>query len=258
MKDNDIKISKSVRDEAHRQYVTADKHVNIYDKMGCGAVVWATLFFWNLFAGIFTPPFSATDSEIYNMNFGKKTAQRARDMFYPVSNGWRVGVNNNINPLSIFEYKYNDKNIGKYNARAMWYINMACLLVAACWLFGIAKSKIKTNRKVKAQKQMVDLMLKMPLVGVDPNMAKKLMRVAPDIVSHMSRDRRIYFDALLNQDEYVDLKNAILNSDAVCDIAVEIMAGHLESHPEDMEAAIRICKRNVIPRDMLMKKIKQR
>ena len=153
---------------------------------------------------------------------------------------------------------YDESGKGKFNPRMMWYINMACLLVAACWLAGIAKSKVKANRKANAQKQMVDLMLKMPLVGVDPKQAKKLMRVAPDIVSHMSRDRRVYFDMLLNPDEYAEMKNNILDNDAVRDIVIEIMVGHLQSHPEDMESAIRICKRNVVPRDMLMKKIKQR
>ena len=121
----------------------------------------------------------------------------------------------------------------------------------------LSYKKLKQKRKNKAQEDMVDMILRLPFAGCHPRKVKRLMKIAPEIVSNMSYDRRIYFDALANPQEYVDMKYEIVNNDYMRAMAVEIMVGHLRSHPKDLAKVLAVCSENAIPRNMLMQKLKQ-
>ena len=249
-----FKIPEEARQKAHKKYVKY-RNGDLRENLGCGAVVWFALIVWNLIAGLTTPSFSTGDAEDHNMNIVKKVEQRARDMFYPISNGWHTSLAHNSNGTAwYFKYFHDESAKGKFKPRVVWIVNMACLLVAAYWALN---TKAKQKRANKMQENTVDMMLKMPFVGCDEKQVKKLMKIAPDIVSRMSQDRRVYFDALVNPGVYADMKSDIMHSDSIRDMAIEIMVGHLASHPEDMERAIRVCSDTAIPQRALMNRLNQ-
>ena len=253
------KVPESVRKKAYAQYVNYNNY-NVFNHMGCSHVAVFTIWLWTVFMGLVTPSFPSWAEE-YGMTLDKKLAQRARDTFWPVSNDWHVAFNKNNGQFKYDYYGFSGSMRGKFRPRAVWYVNMACLLLAACWGVGVAKNGTRARRTDRAQEETVDMMLNLPFVGANnARKVKKLMRVAPDIVSNMSRDRRIYFDMLLNPDKYenTDIKAEIINNDSIRDLAVEIMAGHLQSHPSDMDMAICACAQNAIPRSMLMAKLNQK
>jgi len=67
----------------------------------------------------------------------------------------------------------------------------------------------------------------------------------------MAKENRRYFDTLSGADMYHD----IVNNDTVRKMAVEIMMGYLDSHPQDAEKVIELCSKNAIPRKMVQDKM---
>lgn len=250
-------IPNSVRRKAYEKYVKYGEYT-LYNHSGCGVIAWVVLWFWTLGLGLMTPTFNSIHDREQNMNVASRTKQRARDLFYPISNGWYVPLPQMTSGANYIKYVHDDAAVGKFKPRAVWVLNIACLLVAAYWGIGFARAKSKQRRANKNQEKMVDVMLELPFIGArDAKKIEKLMTVAPEIVSHMSNERRVYFDTLLNPNQSTDMRQDIINNDGVRNMAIEIMVGHLQSHPEDMERAIRICADNAIPRNMLTAKLNQ-
>lgn len=249
-----FKIPTDVRKKAHKKYVKYENR-RIRDNMNLGHVLLFSVWLWVVGLGALTPKFHSVYAEEHNMTWTQKTKQRIRDVFYPISNGWHVKLMYNYDATDYwFRYQYDKNANGKFYPRAGWFFNMACLLFAALYVLNV---KTKNKRRERKQEATVDMMLKIPFVGVDTKQVEKLMRVAPEIVSHMSRDRSVYFDTLFKSNEYTDMQDDIMNNDAVRNMAIEIIAGHLESHPEDLEKALRVCTQNAIPQKMLMQKFKE-
>lgn len=248
-----FKIPKDTQDKQHAKYVRYGNY-GIIDHMSLGTVAWMLLFAWNtLIFGLSTPRFDSNDYNKHQMSVEKAVKQRMRDTFYPISNGWHTSVKNENYVFGHnFKYKYDESAKDTFKPRIVWYVNTALLLVAACWVCGLVAKKSKQRRNNKAQEDMVDVMLKLPFVGCDPKQVKKLMKIAPEIVSHMSLDRRVYFDALLHPNEYTDIKDEIMNNGSVRRMVIEIMAAHLQSHPEDRDKVMHACAINTIaPHDLL-------
>lgn len=244
-------IPNSPREKAKQKYVKYGEH-SVLDDAGCGSIAWVVVWFWTLGFGLMTPKFNDFHAKEQNMTFATKVQQRVRDLFNPISNGWRVPLIQLTGDKYYIKYVYDESKAGKFDPRALWYVNMACLLVAAYWGIGVARAKMKQHRINRAQENLVDMMLDMPFIGVhDAKKVEKLMKIAPNIVANMSRDRRVYFDTLMNPSDDSNMRSDIINNDSICDMAIEIMVGHLQSHPEDMERAIRICADNDIPQNML-------
>ena len=238
-------VSKKVSKKYCKKYVNYE-HGDIYEHIGCGSILWVTLLIWNFILGIAFPRFQGIDAEEHKMNVVERVGQRARDMFYPISNGWHVKFMHNYEGSNFyFKYQYDDSTKGKFNPRAAWAMNMALLLVAAYYAVRV---KAKQKRKDRIQEDTVNMMLKIPFVGCDVNekTLQTMMAVAPDIVSHMSKDRRIYFDNLI--DGGIDMCQNPSN----VDLAVEIMKGHLESNPSDLDAVLSFCREHAIPKHKVL------
>ena len=79
---------------------------------------------------------------------------------------------------------------------------------------------------------------------LDATAAKKIVKVAPEIIKHMSKDSRVYFDMIMDGQVSVE-------DEKFLDIATSIMVGHLESHPEDMERIMTTFYEKSIPQEVL-------
>ncbi|MBO7645151.1 MAG: hypothetical protein J6S57_02495 [Alphaproteobacteria bacterium] len=252
-----FKLPENSRRKAYEKYVDYKKY-DVFDHMGCGSIIWFMLFAWNtLLMGMFTPGFDKQDVKEYKVDFSYALNQRVRDVFYPISNGWYTSLtradDDSILKYNV-KYRYDETAKGAFKPRAVWYINIACLLVAAYWAFVTTKEKLKQNRTNKKQEAVVDMMLKLPFVGFDEKEVRKLMPVASEIVLNMSRDRRVYFDSLVDSDFSGDVKR----NSFVRNMAIDIMIGHLKAYPEDLKKAIDVCNDNMIDKNTFMAKMKQK
>lgn len=123
---------------------------------------------------------------------------------------------------------------GEYAPDFDWYLTMEMIVVFAA--FSLAGTVISANKSykkdLKAAKVQVNIMLAIEKLAkehhLDATAAKKIVKVAPEIIKHMSKDSRMYFDMIMDGQVSVD-------DEKFLDIATSIMVGHLESHPEDME-----------------------
>lgn len=78
---------------------------------------------------------------------------------------------------------------------------------------------------------------------------KHLLHTVDFVIKGMSQDNRIYFDMLMNGD--INIKN----NKVFMDMAVAVMTGHLESHPEDAQLILDTFEEKSLP-DVLLYKCK--
>ena len=139
---------------------------------------------------------------------------------------------------------------GEYAPDFDWYLTMGMIVVFAAFLLdGTVISANKSYKKdLKAAKAQVDIMLAIEKLAkehhLDATAAKKIVKVAPDIVKNMSKDSRVYFDMIMDGQVSVEDEKFV-------DIATSIMVGHLESHPEDMERIMTTFYEKSIPQEVL-------
>jgi len=123
---------------------------------------------------------------------------------------------------------------GEFSPEYDWYLTMAMILTFAAFsLVGIVASAKKNYKKdIKAAQAQVDIMLEIEKLAqehhLDATAAKKIVKVAPEIIKHMSADSRVYFDMIMDGKVSADDENFM-------NIAAAVMAGHLQTHPEDMK-----------------------
>lgn len=139
---------------------------------------------------------------------------------------------------------------GEFSPELEWYITASWLTVIALITLGAAASVAKDERQAdinKSHKQ-IDVMLEIEKLAKEHNLdataAKKMLNVAPQIIKGMSADSRVYFDMML------DGKVAIADKNFV-NIATAVMAGHLQTHPEDMEQIMTVFDERSIPQEIL-------
>ena len=242
-----FKIPEKTLKDNYKKYV---KYNSILDKLSCGSIAWFVVFFWSMILGVTTPSFCFQCEEEQNINAVQAVGQRARDLYYPISNGWYIQTNPKFNGTNkLFKYKYDAQHKGKFSPRPLWYVNMAMLLWAACWLTVVGAKQRRLN---KTQEKAVETLLKMPFVGIaDVKIVKKLMEFAPDVIYRMAKANRVYFDTLSGTSVAADMHYDIINDDAMRQMVVEIMAGYLDSHPKDLEKVMTVCTKRTIPHKML-------
>ena len=139
---------------------------------------------------------------------------------------------------------------GEYAPDFDWYLTMGMIVVFAA--FSLAGTVISANKSykkdLKAAKAQVNIMLAIEKLAkehhLDATAAKKIVKVAPDIVKNMSKDSRVYFDMIMDGQVSVE-------DEKFLDIATSIMVGHLESHPEDMERIMTTFYEKSIPQEVL-------
>lgn len=139
---------------------------------------------------------------------------------------------------------------GEYAPDFNWYLTMGMIVVFAA--FSLAGTVISANKSykkdLKAAKARVNIMLAIEKLAkehhLDATAAKKIVKVAPEIIKHMSKDSRVYFDMIMDGQVSVE-------DEKFLDIATSIMVGHLESHPEDMERIMTTLYEKSIPQEVL-------
>lgn len=113
-----------------------------------------------------------------------------------------------------------------------WRLTMGLIITFATFsLAGMVVSAKKSHKKdLDTAHAQVDIMLEIEKLAQEHNLdattAKKIVNVAPKIIKNMSADSRVYFDMIL------DGKISV-QDEGFIDIASAIMAGHLQTHPDD-------------------------
>ena len=123
---------------------------------------------------------------------------------------------------------------------------MAILL--ATTIYSLSEAKKRLDNAVNGANKQVDIMLEIEKLAKEHNLdataAKKIIKVAPDIVKHMSKDSRVYFDMIMEGQIAANDENFI-------NIATAIMVGHLKTHPKDMELVMSTFDERSIPKEVL-------
>jgi len=127
----------------------------------------------------------------------------------------------------------------KINGR--WLTHMSVLLVELIILMALGIRAAKRRKDV----DMVEKIAKEQ--GIDPKCVKRLSRVADDIMQKMAEENRVYFDLLMGEKLNAD------NKDFVRNMAVNIMLGHLQSHPEDVKRILDTFDIKYLPKELAEK-----
>lgn len=138
---------------------------------------------------------------------------------------------------------YHDSTINDRFKRHMCVLGIEAL-VLACVVIGAL-------RKRRAVVKDVDIMLKIEKVSqsskVGAKLIKKMMTVAPQIVSHMSSESSVYFEMLMDGSFDCD------NNPQILAITKSVLAGHLHSHPEDMKRVLEVFDEASLPQGLVAK-----
>ena len=125
----------------------------------------------------------------------------------------------------------------------LWTKHMMMVAVEALLAAIIVVVYLAKKGKVRRD---VDVMLAIKKVGkacnVSPRLLKKMIRVAPEILRHMSAEHFVYFDTLAQGgfDKYT-------NNDRVYHMAINVIEGYLKTHPEDEKLVFEIFSEESLP-----------
>ncbi len=139
---------------------------------------------------------------------------------------------------------------GEFSPDFSWKLNAGMALVFALLSMGqgVAAIGLRRHADLKLARAQVDIMLNLEKLAREHNLdataAKKMLAVAPEIVKNMSADSRVYFDMIMDGRVSVDNKDFL-------NMAAAVMAGHLQSHPEDMARVIALFDEKQIPHEIL-------
>ena len=131
---------------------------------------------------------------------------------------------------------YCSKEEGKINSRwkrHMVLLGIEALLVALVLISGsLIRKDIDT---------MLEFEKKAKQHNIDPKILAKMIKVAPEIVKHMSSESRVYFDMLM--DGTLDCES----NPVILGMATSILEGHLLAHPEDMKKVLAVFDEQSLP-----------
>ena len=140
---------------------------------------------------------------------------------------------------------------GKFAPTGTWYRQLAFLLVSLIVTFKTVEVDGRSYREDKAVVDSVDMMLNIKKFGAEYNLnthqVKRLLKKMPYVIQKMSAEERVYFDMLMKDEINIQNKKAFQA------MAVAIMAGHLENHPEDAQSILDVFNEESIPTDLLTK-----
>ena len=128
--------------------------------------------------------------------------------------------------------------------------NAALLSLAVfllCWIV-IWYAWDTDTKEQNAVKLMLDMKAAYPNVKINEGAIKKIIKKFPYIISKMSANDRVYFDML--KDGNVD----IINNPTYRNMALAVISGHLDSHPEDVEYVLAMFSDNEILKQQLKSK----
>lgn len=122
-----------------------------------------------------------------------------------------------------------------------WATHMLLIMVELVILAGVGKRALKRRKDV-------DMIAKIAKdQGINPSDVKRLSCVADDILQQMAEENRVYFDLLMDDKLGADDKKFVRS------MAINIMKGHLESHPEDAKRILNVFNEKSLPSDLLAK-----
>lgn len=136
---------------------------------------------------------------------------------------------------------------GKFAPTAAWYRQLAFLVVSLCIAIGTKAAYSKDYREIKDRVDAVDMMTDLEKfvdgakLKLNPRQIKHLLKTVPFIIESMSADKRVYFDMLMSGK--IDIKN----NKTFMDMAIAIMSGHLQSHPEDAKLILDTFEEKSLP-----------
>jgi hypothetical protein len=121
---------------------------------------------------------------------------------------------------------------------AAWGINVfLSLTVLLCSIVGA--------KRLNDEQDTVDMMLDLEEFGkqykLDAKQVKRLVDKYKKIIEHMSADKRVYFDMLMAGEM------PIKDQETLQAMAVSVMTGHLQSHPEDLKMVLETFEERSIP-----------
>lgn len=138
---------------------------------------------------------------------------------------------------------------GKFEPTGTWYRQLAFLIFSVCLAMGIYRVYGKEYRYDKQRVRAVDVMLELEKSGVKYDLntreVKRLVEVVPFIIEGMAAEKRVYFDKLMNGEI------SIKDNDTFRNMAVAIMQGHLQSHPEDAALILDAFEEKSLPDTLL-------
>jgi len=112
-------------------------------------------------------------------------------------------------------------------------------------IFLIDKKRYKNYHD--AAKMMLDLKELGGQFNLNTHQIKRLVDLVPDVISHMSSEERVYFDLLMEGKINIKENKTFFN------MAVAVMKGHLESHPEDAKRVLEVFEEASMPTNLLLK-----
>lgn len=134
---------------------------------------------------------------------------------------------------------------GKFDPHITWMANVCFQIILALACVGIA---MRQKSKRKEQEHDIDVMLEIEKLAkehqLDATAAKKMLAIAPEIVKHMSEDSRVYFDMIMDGKVSTTDENFM-------NIASAVMAGHLQTHPEDLDRVMSVFDDKAISAELL-------
>ena len=168
--------------------------------------------------------------------------------------GWDLQTKNFGFKIEHADDKPNSKRVVKFHPNTLFYVNMSLIMLTVLAIIGNPKERIKNhkhNKNIKNEEAAIEMMYDLDELKekyhFDMATIKKLLRVVPYIVSNMSKDKRVYFDMLMEG------KIKIQDNKAYYDMAVAILAGHLESHPQDYAKLQAVFVDESIPQQLKQK-----
>ena len=139
-----------------------------------------------------------------------------------------------------------------FDPRTSWKTQLLNLILGFVFVFSLLYYIRKRDRKYARNSvaAMIDIEKMATEHKFDDETKKKLISVAPHILKNMSADNRVYFDMIMDGSVSVNDKKfgetsvqgnilqrfrTFINDKKFLKAVVMIMAGHLQSHPEDLQ-----------------------
>ena len=116
-----------------------------------------------------------------------------------------------------------------------------CLIEAFILALGIIGNLSGRSRLDKDVDTMLEIEELAEKNGYSKELIMKMIGIVPIVIEHMSKESRLYFDLLMSGNFDYQKDTDVIN------VAREILRGHLQSHPEDMQKVLSAVDDVAIP-----------
>lgn len=148
------------------------------------------------------------------------------EAFIPTYHAGNLSYQGDANSQTFWDLRDPNGHLDSSKINGRWLTHMSVLLVELIILIGLGIRATKRRNDVDIVNKIAEEQ------GINPENVKRLSRVADDIVQKMSEESGVYFDLLMDEKLNADNKEFVRN------MATNIMLGHLQSHPEDVDLVL--------------------